>query len=133
MTSSLFAGRRATVCLKVILGDNFISYDAALEMTGLRKLSDRRQSRCLAYGLQSIKNPVNKRYFPENPNLNLTLTAREREKYTVNFARTKQYQQSAIPYIQRLLNLDAKEKERQQGGDGEVSRGQGEDSRRGGV
>ena len=122
--------RCQSVCLRVILGDNFISYEAALEMTGLQKLSDRRQSRCLEYGLKSLKNPVNKRYFPENPNLNLTLTAREREKYTVNFARTKQYQQSAIPYIQRLLNLDAKEKERRQEGEGEESRREEEESRR---
>ena len=60
------------------------------------------------------------------------MTAREREKYTVNFARTKQYQQSAIPYIQRLLNLDAKEKEkeRRQEGEGEESRREEEESRR---
>ena len=103
-------------------------YEAALEMTGLRKLSDRRQSRCLEYGLKSLKNPVNERYFPENPNLNLTMTAREREKYTVNFARTKQYQQSAIPFIQRLLNADAKEKEkeRRQEGEEKESRMEGE-------
>ena len=95
-------------------------------MTGLRKLSDRRQSRCLDYGLKSLKNPVNKRYFPENPNLNLTMTAREREKYTVNFARTKQYQKRAIPFIQRFLNADAKEKERRQEGEEEESRMEGE-------
>ena len=116
----------------MILGDNFISYEAALEMTGLRKLSDRRQARCLEYGLKSLKHPVHKRYFPENPNLNLTLTARDREKYFVNFARTKRYQQSAIPYIQRLLNLDEKEKEqeRKQEGEGEGSRREGEEYRR---
>ena len=76
--------------------------------------------------------PVHKRYFPENPNLNLTLTTRDREKYFVNFARTKRYQQSAIPYIQRLLNLDEKEKEqeRKQEGEGEGSRREGEEYRR---
>ena len=55
--------RCQAVCLRVVLGDNFISYEAALEMTGLQKLSDRRQSRCLAYGLKSIKHPDNKRCF----------------------------------------------------------------------
>ena len=121
--------RCQSVCLRVILGDNFISYEAALEMTGLRKLSDRRQSRCLEYGLKSLKNPVNKRYFPENPNLDLSLVTREREKYHVNFARTRQYQQSAIPYIQRLLNQHAKEKEKKRQEEGEVSRREGEVSR----
>ena len=109
--------RCQSVCLSVILGDNFISYEAALEMTGLEKLFDRRQSRCLSYGLKSVKHPENKRFFPENPNLNLTLEAREREPYIVNFARTKLYQQSAIPYIQRLLNKNAmQEKQREEEG-----------------
>ena len=102
--------RCQSVCLRVILGDNFISYEAALEITGLQKLSERRQSRCLGYGLKSIKHPENKRFFPENPNLNLTLSARQREPYIVNFARTKTYQQSAIPYIQKLLNKNAMDK-----------------------
>ena len=102
--------RCQSVCLRVILGDNFISYEAALEITGLQKLSERRQSRCLGYGLKSIKHPENKRFFPENPNLNLTLSARQREPYVVNFARTKIYQQSAIPYIQKLLNKNAMDK-----------------------
>jgi hypothetical protein len=34
--------------LKIILGDNFIDYPAALEMTALEELSIRRQKRCLA-------------------------------------------------------------------------------------
>ena len=102
--------RCQSVCLRVILGDNFISYEAALEITGLQKLSERRQSRCLDYGLKSVKHPENKRFFPENPNLNLTLSARQREPYIVNFARTKIYQQSAIPYIQKLLNKNAMDK-----------------------
>ena len=33
-------------CLKVILGDMFIDYASALEMTGLQILADRRQARC---------------------------------------------------------------------------------------
>ena len=83
--------RCQSVCLRVILGENFISYEAALEMTGLRKLSDRRQLRCLDYGLKSLMHSDNKRYFPQNPNLDLTLTARTREQFKVNFGRTVQY------------------------------------------
>ena len=33
-------------CLKVILGESYVSYEAALEMTGLTSLSDRREKRC---------------------------------------------------------------------------------------
>ena len=35
---------------------------------------------------------------------------REREEFVVNFARTKQYQQSAIPACQRLLNNHFRER-----------------------
>ena len=115
-----------TIPITITITVTIISYEAALEKTGLRKLSDRQQSRCLEYGLKSLKNPVNKRYFPENPNLDLSLVTREREKYHVNFARTRRYQQSAIPYIQRLLNQHAKEKEMKRLEEGEVSRSEGE-------
>ena len=35
---------------------------------------------------------------------------RDREEFKVNFARTKQYQDSAIPYCQKLLNEHARER-----------------------
>ena len=52
--------------LKIILGDNFIDYPAALEMTGLEELSLRRQKRCLAFAKSSLKYPVGQVLFPEN-------------------------------------------------------------------
>ena len=76
--------RCQSVCLRVILGNNFVSYEAALEMTGLGKLSDRRHLRCPDYVLKSLMHSDNKRYFPKNPNLDLTLTARTREHFKVN-------------------------------------------------
>ena len=39
--------------------------------------------------------------------MSLTISARQREPYKVNLARTKQYQLSAEPYIQRPLNTNA--------------------------
>ena len=36
-------------CLKVILGEMYVSYSAALEMTNLTKLSDRREKMCLDF------------------------------------------------------------------------------------
>ena len=35
---------------------------------------------------------------------------RDREEFTVNFARTKQYRESSIPYCQRLLNQHVRDK-----------------------
>ena len=53
--------------LKVILGDMYIGYTAALEMCGLETLYARRQKRCLDFALKCIKHPRNKRLFPPNP------------------------------------------------------------------
>ena len=91
-------------CLKVILGDCYVSYPAALEMTGLQTLYDRREKRCLDYALKAIKHPINHKMFPLNRNLDNELEVRNRETFQVNFARTDQYKKSAIPACQRILN-----------------------------
>ena len=53
-------------CLKVILGEMFISYESALEMCGLDTLIDRRRKRCLNFSLKCLKHPRNSRMFPSN-------------------------------------------------------------------
>ena len=91
--------------LKIILGDSFVSYEAALEMTGLQTLHDRREKRCLDFASKCLKHPVNKRMFPLNKNLEADrMDVRNREKFEVNFAHTEKYRMSAIPFCQRKLN-----------------------------
>ena len=96
--------RCQAVSPRIILQDNYVSYSAALEMTALSQLSDRRQTRCLDFSVKCTKNKQNSRFFPKNPNLNNSLETRGREEFKVNFRRTQQYKNSAIPYCQRLLN-----------------------------
>ena len=122
--------RCQAVSLRVILQENFVSYSAALEMTGLSRLSERRLSRCLDFSLKCRKDIHNARFFPLNPNLSNTLETRGREHFKVNFCRTKKYQDSAIPFCQRLLNQHWCEKEEErraegQGVGGKESGGQG--------
>ena len=96
-------------CLKIILGENYISYTNALEKCGLQSLSDRREARCLQFGLKCLVHPVHKRMFPVNPQLNSeTHSTRKQEHFKVNMARTDSYRMSAIPYIQRKLNEHVK-------------------------
>ena len=90
------------VCLKIILGDNFVNYSAALEMTGLDTLHIRREKRVLNFSLKCLKHPVHKNLFPLNEQ-NL-LDNRHREVFKVHFAGTDSYRDSAIPYCQRKLN-----------------------------
>ena len=86
--------------LKIILGDSYISYSAALEMCNLKTLYERRENRCLDFALKSTKH---KRLFPLKTSTS-DYEVREKEKFHVNFARTSKYQKSAIPYCQRKLN-----------------------------
>ena len=90
-------------CLRVILGEMYIDYKSALEMSGLQTLSARRQARCLDFAQKCLKHPRNSRLFPLNnlPNLEV----RKMEKFKVNFAKTSAYMKTTIPYCQRLLNL----------------------------
>ena len=43
--------RCQAVSLRIILQENYVSYEAVLEMTGLETLSARRQKRCLDFSL----------------------------------------------------------------------------------
>ena len=111
--------RCQAVSLRIILQEMYISYEAALEMTGLAKLSQRRLDRCKSFAQKSIKHENNKRLFPLNdtsdqgcPNL------RNKEVLRMNFARTKVYKNNTIPFCQRLLN-------QLQGGEEEQRRGPG--------
>ena len=55
-------------CLKVILGEMYIDYSSALEMSGLDTLYARRLKRCLDFSLKCVKHEKNSRLFPLNTN-----------------------------------------------------------------
>ena len=95
-------------CLRVILGEMYINYTAALEMCGLQTLADRRQERCLNFALKCIKHTKMEKLFPTNPESSEHFL-RQKEVFKVNFAHTSRYKQSTIPYCQRLLNEYYKE------------------------
>ena len=91
------------------MGDSYVDYETALESCGLQSLSDRREKRCLDFSLKCIKHPRNRRLFPQNTYHNTC--ARNSETFTVNFARTENYLNSAVPYCQRLLNDDHRQEQ----------------------
>ena len=91
--------------LKIILAEKYVDYSSALEMCNLKPLFERREKKCLDFALRCVKHPKNSRIFPLNPNLtNKSHGVRSRELFKVNFSRTENYKNSAIPYCQRLLN-----------------------------
>merc|ERR1719319_109803 len=96
--------RCEATCLRIILEESYVSHEAACEMLGLTKLSDRRLARCHRFSRQCLEHPQNKRIFPKNPEMN---QLRSREPYKVNFGYTESYRRSTIPFCQRLLNTAA--------------------------
>ena len=91
------------VSLKIILGQNYSSYEDALALTSLKTLKDRRHERSLKYAFRTLKHPLGKKMFPFKTNDGPQNT-RNSEQYHVNFACTESYKKSAIPTLQRLLN-----------------------------
>ena len=81
----------------------YVDYQAALEMTGLQTLVDRRIQRCLNFSLRSVKHERNSAMFPLNQTAGI-LNTRQSEIFQVNFATTSAYRDSAVPFCQRLLN-----------------------------
>ena len=53
--------------LKIVLQEMYIDYETALEISGLEKLSTRRQKRCLTFAKKCLKNPQTAKMFPLNP------------------------------------------------------------------
>ena len=90
-------------CLKIILNESYVSYEAALEMTGLETLHYRREQRCLDFSLKCLDHPRNSRLFPFNTAAD-EVNVRQKETVIVNWARTETYRMSALPYCQRLMN-----------------------------
>ena len=60
------------------LGENYVDYEAGLEMTGLQTLFERREKRCLDFSLKFIEQPVNSRMFPLNKNADNVQKVRNR-------------------------------------------------------
>ena len=90
--------------MKIILQENYIEYEEALNQLDLEKLYERREQLCLKFALKCIKNPKTQNMFPVNKN-SQNIPIREREKYQVQFARTARLQNSAIIHMQNMLNL----------------------------
>ena len=90
-------------CIKVILGQEYKTYTDGLELTGLELLSERRERRCLEFGLKCLVHPIHKRMFPANPKLDEGHSIRSQERFVENKAKTDSYNMSAIPCMQRNM------------------------------
>ena len=98
---SLDLERVQKVALKIILSENYTTYDNALRSCNLKSLSERRSELALRFAKKCIKNPKTADIFPYNEPLRRT---RITENFEVTNAHTERLAKSAIPFMQRLLN-----------------------------
>ena len=93
------------ITLRIILKDNYISYENALSTTKLATLSQRRQKLMLNFALKCVKNSKTTNMFPKNEKK----TTRSKEIFKIPYANTERFKKSAIPAMSRLLNVHAAE------------------------
>ena len=89
--------------LKVILGEDYIDYQTSIGRCGLETLHSRRQKRCLAFGLRSLKHSKHKTMFQPSNEAD-SVEIRLKNKFHVNCAHKTRYKKSTIPFIQNMLN-----------------------------
>ena len=89
--------------LKIILGDKYVSYDNALKVLNLQSLKERREDLCLKFADKCLQVPKFSRMFPRNPHGH-DMNKRNSECFQVKRGLTTRLRNSAIPYMQRLLN-----------------------------
>ena len=91
--------------LKIILQDEYQNYSNALHLTGLKSLFERQNELCLKFAKACTKNEQTKTMFPLNP-ISYDVETRHREKFQVTKCKTTRFQNSAIPFMQNLLNSE---------------------------
>ena len=88
--------------MRIILREDYQTYDQALGILGQCKLSDRREKMCQKFARNCRKNELTKDLFPLNPTS--VMGTRDKQTYKVQHANTDRLKESAVPYLQRLLN-----------------------------
>ena len=89
------------VALRLILGENYTTYNEALKQTGLDTLRSRRTRLSLNFAIKCVNSEKTIHMFPININ---PVDTRHHETFSVTKARTSRLLKSSIPYMQRLLN-----------------------------
>jgi hypothetical protein len=91
--------------LKLILQEDFRSYNEALLNLGLQNLEDRRKRLTLAFAKQSLADGHFSDLFKKRKPCE-TMKTRKRNFFEVIHANTERYKNSPIITMQRLLNED---------------------------
>ena len=88
--------------LKIILRDNYISYESALDKDGIQCLVERREILCLKFAKSCVKHHLMKNIFPLN-DIEYHIDTRNREVYKESKASTIHDQTFEQPSLKALL------------------------------
>ena len=91
--------------LKIILQENYKSYELALEALDLESLKEIREHICLQFAKKCLGHEKIRSMFQTN-NKTHQMETRFAENYEVNHANTERLKNSPVIYMQRLLNLE---------------------------
>ena len=90
--------------LKIILGSNYTTYDDVLANCNLQSLNDRRKSLCVVFYKRTTERTNQfKQFIPPKNN---TRVLRNKLKIPEIRCKTKRMQDSAIPYLIKLHNME---------------------------
>ena len=89
---------------RIILQDDYLSYEHALQTLEMDTLKARRDILCLKFAKSCVKHPKAKGMFPLNTATDFY--TRERETFYVQHAETSRLRDSTIPQLQRALNAE---------------------------
>ena len=90
--------------MKVILKDKYVNYKQALKLVDLESLHARRERLCLKFAKKCLKIENLKKLFPLRE-VKHEMKKRNTEKYLIKHINTERYMKSAIPAMQRALNI----------------------------
>ena len=86
--------------LRLIMGENYSSYDESLEELQLENLGKHLSTK---FAMNCVENEKTKHLFPLKNKIHKPETRRE-EKYKVINTKTRRLQRSTVPYLQKLMN-----------------------------
>ena len=89
--------------LKLILKEQYKTYENALNTLNLETLNARKEQLCLKFAIKASKHPRMKHLFPLNIKEH-DMETRHQEKYIVQHAHNERLKKSSIIYMQHLLN-----------------------------
>ena len=96
--------------LHITLGEDYKSYNCALKMSGLDKLTDRRRKICLTFAKKALKHSKFSNWFKQNRKT--TNTRQKVPKFCRVYSNTRRFERSPISNLTELLNAHFEKKKK---------------------